>query len=186
MLLYACFLYSFESLAQTLSVAFDNPLMGMLNFMQLWFTSFLFSGLFITIKDIVWPFRVFPYILPLKYAVQAIVYQEFIAKPFQGAEICDPSDAGCLSFPGEQGPEDGWECPGLSGDKVCYGREGWQVLDTMGQSYDLVSSDVQTWENIVIILAIAVVARILYVVLMIKKCNQATSIAELDKSKLSE
>jgi ABC-type multidrug transport system ATPase subunit len=180
MLIYACMMYAFESLAQMLSVAFDNPLMGMLNFMQLWFSSFLFSGLFITIKDIVWPFRVFSYILPFRYAAEALIYQEFIAKPFRGAELCDPSEAGCLSFPDEQGANDGWRCTeDLGSDGVCYGRDGWQVLKTVGQSFDVISADTVTWVNIVILLAIAVGARLVYVVLMLQKSNNASKIVPL-------
>ena len=176
LLIYACLMYAFESLAQMLSVSFSNPLMGMLNFMQLWFSSFLFSGMFIKITDIVWPFRVFSYILPFRYAAQSLVYQEFIAKPFRGAELCDPADTGCLSHSGDTGVNDGWQCPGLSGDAVCYGREGWQVLDTVGQSYEIISSDNTTWMNVGILLAISAVARIIYVVLMLHKSNQASTI----------
>ena len=176
LLIYACLMYAFESLAQMLSVSFSNPLMGMLNFMQLWFSSFLFSGMFIKITDIVWPFRVFSYILPFRYAAQSLVYQEFIAKPFRGAELCDPADTGCLSLSGDTGVNDGWQCPGLSDDAVCYGREGWQVLDTVGQSYEIISSDNTTWMNVGILLAISAVARIIYVVLMLHKSNQASTI----------
>jgi hypothetical protein len=183
MLIYACLMYSYESLAQMLSVVFDNPLMGMMNYMQLWFASFLFSGLFITIKDIVWPFRVFSYILPFKYAAEAMIYQEFIAKPFRGAELCDPSDAGCLSYPGDQGDSDGWKCDGLGADKICYGRAGWQVLDTIGQSYDVISSETVTWVNIVILLAIAVSARLVYVFLMLQKSNITTKLVPREESK---
>ena len=169
-------MYAFESLAQMLSVSFSNPLMGMLNFMQLWFSSFLFSGMFIKTTDIVWPFRVFSYILPFRYAAQSLVYQEFIAKPFRGAELCDPADTGCLSLSGDTGVNDGWQCPGLSGDAVCYGREGWQVLDTVGQSYEIISANDTTWMNVGILLAIATVARVIYVVLMLHKSNQASTI----------
>eukprot|EP00525_Craspedostauros_australis_P003551 CAMPEP_0198112636 /NCGR_PEP_ID=MMETSP1442-20131203/4459_1 /TAXON_ID= /ORGANISM="Craspedostauros australis, Strain CCMP3328" /LENGTH=36 /DNA_ID= /DNA_START= /DNA_END= /DNA_ORIENTATION= len=33
----------FESVAETLSVAFDDPILGMLQFMNFWFGSFLFG-----------------------------------------------------------------------------------------------------------------------------------------------
>ena len=181
LLVYACMMFAFESIAQMLSVAFDNPLMGMLNFMQVWFSSFLFSGLFITIDDIVWPFRVFSYILPFKYAAQALIYQEFVGAPFKGAHLCDPGTPNCLSVPGENGPNQGWMCDNTSGDEVCYGRDGWQVLDTIGSSFDLVSSDTHTGINIAILLGIAVGARLIYVVLMIMKSNNATKIVPASK-----
>ena len=174
--IYACLMLAFESLAQMLSVAYSNPLMGMLSFMQLWFSSFLFSGLYIAISDIVWPFRVFSYILPFRYAIQALVYQEFIAKPFRGADLCDPVDTGCLSHSGDTGANEGWQCPDLYADEVCYGREGWQVLDTINQSFDVISSDNITWVNVGILLAISGVARVIYVLQIIQKCNQASAI----------
>jgi len=179
LLIYACMMFAFESIAQMLSVAFDNPLIGMLNFMQVWFFSFLFSGLFITVGDIVWPFRILSYILPFRYAAQAIIYQEYIAEPFKGARLCDPGTPNCLSFPGDQGADEGWTCGDSADSNVCYGREGWQVLETISSSMDLVNADTNTGINIAILLAIAVGARLMYVVLMVMKANKATTIAEV-------
>jgi len=175
-LVYACMMFAYESIAQMLSVAFDNPLMGMMNFMQVWFSAFLFSGLFITIDDIVWPFRIFSYILPFRYAFEAMSYQEFIAEPFKGASLCDPGTPNCLSFPDEQGANDGWTCGPNQGDAVCYGREGWQVLDTVSSSFDVISADTNTGINIAILIAIAVGARLIYMLQMIMKSNNATQI----------
>ena len=175
-LIYACMLFSFESIAQMLSVAFDNPLMGMLNFMQVWFAAFLFSGFFITIDDIVWPFRILSYILPLRYTAEAVVYQEYIAMPFKGASLCDPGTANCLSFPDEQGPNEGWTCGANSAEMQCYGHEGWQVLRSLGSSVDLVKDDTNTGINIAILIAIAVGARLIYMVQMTLKSNRATMI----------
>ena len=177
LLIYACMMFAYESIAQMLSVAFDNPLMGMLNFMQVWFSAFLFSGLFIKIDDIVWPFRVFSYILPFRYAFEAMTYQEFIAKPFKGASLCDPGTPNCISESGEQAPGDGWICSSTSGDSVCYGHDGWQVLDTVGSSFNVISSDTKTGINIAILLGIAVGARLIYVIMMIQKANKTTQIA---------
>ena len=43
-LMYTLTLWSFEAAAQLFSVAFDNPLLGMLNFMNIWFGGFLFAA----------------------------------------------------------------------------------------------------------------------------------------------
>ena len=44
--------------AQALSVAFMNPLVGILAFVNCWFTSFLFCGFFLPEDDIPWPLKV--------------------------------------------------------------------------------------------------------------------------------
>ncbi len=59
---------------------------------------------------------------------------------------------------------------------MCYGREGWQVLDTVGASFDLVTADTNTGINIAILIAIAVGARLIYMLQMIMKSNNATQI----------
>jgi hypothetical protein len=43
---------------QALSVAFLNPLIGILAFISTWFTSFLFSGFFLPEDDVPWPLKV--------------------------------------------------------------------------------------------------------------------------------
>jgi len=50
-----------------------NVILGMMNYMSLWFSAFLFSGLFVRIPDVIWPFRLFCYILPLGYTSQTFM-----------------------------------------------------------------------------------------------------------------
>lgn len=47
MILYAALMYSFECVAECLSVWFDDPILGMLQYMNFWFGSFLFAGFLI-------------------------------------------------------------------------------------------------------------------------------------------
>lgn len=77
LLLYGLTMYSYESIAQMLSMAFDNPLLGMLQYVNLWFSSFLFCGLFLDIENITWPFRIFSYILPFRYTLRSMAYVEY-------------------------------------------------------------------------------------------------------------
>jgi len=44
----------------------------MLNFLQVWFTSFLFAGVVIPESMVIWPFRIFCYIMPLKWGISSI------------------------------------------------------------------------------------------------------------------
>lgn len=46
--------------SQALSVSFMNPLIGILSFVNCWFTSFLFCGFFLPEDDIPWPLKASP------------------------------------------------------------------------------------------------------------------------------
>ena len=62
----------YGAMAQVYSVQFENPLLGILMFMNLvW--GFFFSGLLIAGHDVIWPFRLFCYILPLKWGLRAMI-----------------------------------------------------------------------------------------------------------------
>jgi hypothetical protein len=53
-----------------------NPLLGMLNFVNFWFTSFLFAGFFAREIDVIWPFKLFVYILPMRWSLAVIIRTE--------------------------------------------------------------------------------------------------------------
>lgn len=78
MLIWAVMMWAYESAAQFVSITSKNGLMGMLCYMQLWFTSMLFcvrlvfkpgimlllltwalQGILIDNNDVPWPFRIF-------------------------------------------------------------------------------------------------------------------------------
>ena len=184
LVIYACVAFAFESIAQVLAVAFDNPLLGMLNYMQLWFASFLFCGIFVKVKDIIWPFRILSYILPLRYGFRSMVYEEFIDSTFTGALLCDPKAntagdadvdaANCMYHSGETGSNDGWVCDNQGG--ACYGREGWQVLESIGNEFDVASAQDRTWSDVSILLGVAMGMKIIYMVIMVVKSRQASTI----------
>ena len=110
-LIYSLTMYAWESVAQLLAVCFNNPLLGMLQYIQLWFASFLFCGIFLAINDITWPFRIFSYVLPYQWAFRSMMYQEFIDQTFSGASPCNPeTDTDCNVALGRTGPNDGWTC----------------------------------------------------------------------------
>jgi hypothetical protein len=75
--LFACVMYVFESLAECLSVWFDDPILGMLQFMNFWFGAFLFGGFLIPLRDLYWPFTLFYYIMPYSY-VRTICLSNFM------------------------------------------------------------------------------------------------------------
>ena len=40
-----------------MAACFKNPLLGIMNFMQFWFSTFLFMGLMVPEENVIWPFR---------------------------------------------------------------------------------------------------------------------------------
>jgi len=74
LLLYAAFMFVFESVAELLSVAFSDPILGMLGFMSFWFCCFLFGGFLISLDDLVWPFKAFYYFMPFGYYLRSTMY----------------------------------------------------------------------------------------------------------------
>jgi len=59
--IWAAAIYVFECAAECFAVLFDDPILGMLQFMNLWFGSFLFAGFLIPFRDMYWPFKVRPW-----------------------------------------------------------------------------------------------------------------------------
>jgi ABC-type multidrug transport system ATPase subunit len=56
--LWSAQIYVFECAAECFAVLFDDPILGMLQFMNLWFGAFLFGGFLIPVRDLFWPFKV--------------------------------------------------------------------------------------------------------------------------------
>eukprot|EP00403_Amphidinium_massartii_P011216 CAMPEP_0178424242 /NCGR_PEP_ID=MMETSP0689_2-20121128/28108_1 /TAXON_ID=160604 /ORGANISM="Amphidinium massartii, Strain CS-259" /LENGTH=649 /DNA_ID=CAMNT_0020045871 /DNA_START=81 /DNA_END=2030 /DNA_ORIENTATION=- len=155
-LLYAAAMYAWEGFAQVLSIAFDNPLVGMMAFMQGWFTGFVFSGWLIPRDDIIWPFRLFSYILPLRYTIRGMVYLEIIDTDY---EPCDGSTP------------------------ICYGRSDWSgyqdggdVLDSLGDIFGSFGSKNTLLEDIVVPLGLAVAFKLIHAVWLNYKTKQASKV----------
>ena len=172
---FAVFIFCFEALAQLLSVVNENPLLGMLNLMQMWFASFLFAGIMIPQEDVIWPFRAFGYISPMKYALRTVVYTEFIDRTFDGAELCDPTtDSNCYYSGSNTGADQGWTCG--ANNEACFGKEGWQVLDQLHRSFDTISSKDEYWISCLFLICFAVVVKIAHFYVATQKANATDTI----------
>mmetsp|Transcript_11266 Transcript_11266/g.14548 ORF Transcript_11266/g.14548 Transcript_11266/m.14548 type:complete len:764 (-) Transcript_11266:453-2744(-) len=175
LIIYSLTMYTYESKAQVFSVLFQNPLLGMLNFVQVWFGSFLFCGIMVPIKDVIWPINIFGYILPLKYGLSSIVYEEFIDQNWKGAETCNPNSNSnenyCFHIKGYNGEHDGYTCGNLisSGD-VCYGAKGWQVLEQLNKLFESLNSDDLFYENVLILSIMVFVLKCIHTYLSISNC----------------
>lgn len=156
-MMYALTLWSFEAAAQLFSITFDNPLMGMLTYMNLWFAGFLFCGIMVRESDVIWPFRAMSYITYLKWAIKNLVYLDFIDATWTGA-VDDSSSS------------TGFSC---NGSELCFGRTGKEVLSSMKATYSAIDSEDKLVENAMILLAIGCAYKLIYVILFVRKSKKA-------------
>ena len=153
---WAACIYACEAVSEVLSVQFDNPLLGMMNFMGFWFSGFLYGGFLIPGKDMIWPLKIFYYILPLKYGVRSMVYAEFI----------DADWSKCKTFADTGAPKG-----------LCFGEDGADILDNLADyGFPSASSSDTVAGDILRCLAIAAVAKVGYFVLLTIKSTQASKV----------
>jgi len=169
MLVYASALWSFEGMAQMLAIA-PNVVIALFNFINIYFAAFLFCGMFVDPKDVIWPVRIFCYILPLGWTLQSYMYAVFDAMPDQpGTFECIPGDVTAVgSVCGAQG----FYCysPDDPIGAVCFGRTGKQILETLSMQFTIFAHDSINCpscyaRNIAIILAFGTVCRFSYMVM---------------------
>jgi len=149
-IMFASLMFVFESVAECLAVWVDDPILGMLNYMNYWFASFLFGGFLIPLRDLYWPFELFYYIMPYSYYVRSSVYEQFAAATF---EPCFERGASAVCTP---------ETDGLA------------VLGELSHVFPLLSTTSQTVKDIGIILAIGAFYKICYIVGV---CYKSTRVA---------
>lgn len=151
--LFAILLFVFESVAEALSVWFDDPIVGMLQFMNFWFGAFLFGGFLIPLRDMYWPFKLFYYAMPYSYYVRSSMYQLFSRSTFEA----------CVNS--------------LEDSAVCVdSTSGLDVLEGLRKVYPLMSTKDNTARDAAIMIAIGLFYKLLYVVGMIFKTRQVTAI----------
>lgn len=118
--------YSFEASAQFFAVAFRNPLIGMMCFINWWFASFLFCGFLVDPEEVIWPLKIFYYIVPFNWGIRGMAHAEFRNAEFSGAEIVDTSIS----------PR-GFICPDVP-QMQCYGKYGEQALTSLGANIKII------------------------------------------------
>jgi len=171
-----CTLMVFDNLAQLLAVAFVNPVIGMLAFLGFWSSSIVFCGLVFRGEDVVWPFRLFYYVMPLKWTFGSAGYDLFMPSDFSGAEICVPgaaityadgTSATCSPV--------GYYCDGMTSSFGCWGRTGTQVLDTLKMSYESLSSTDYRGRDLGVLLAMTAALKLGYIFILMKKVSATDS-----------
>ena len=142
-LLWSAVMYVFECLAEALSVWFEDPILGMLQFMNFWFGAFLFGGFLISEDDLPWPFRAFYYFMPFSYYLRAQMYNLLIDTTWN---FCDPAN-------------------NVNQSPVCVpSTTGEAVLQGIGLSYPVIEATDTYWEDFGVMIAIAIAYKVLYIV----------------------
>jgi len=130
-------LWVYENLGQLLTVIFKNPVIGMLAFLMFWTASIVFCGLVFRGKDVIWPFRLMYYILPLRWVFNGVGWDIYTPESFSGASLCVPgtnytsntlSNLACT--------QTGFYCDDASSSFGCWGSTGSQVLTTLHLTYE--------------------------------------------------
>jgi len=195
-------LWVFETMAQANSVT-ANPLLGMMNQMQTWFMAFLFAGVFLPVDDIIWPFRVFSFILPYRWAFPSTNIAAFsYVDSYSGAHRCEPLPSG-LALEGPlanttvlcngyslDAEGKGFYCgPDVQGQ--CYGRTGKQVIDTLGLTFTtLQSTDSSLGEQfwlyyVLLLLAMVTFWKTIHLVKLVQTTSQGANPLPPDGTKRS-
>ena len=134
-------MWAIERMAMACSLGVPHVLLGLLQFMNMWFSCFLFNGIAVPVGDVTWPFRVFCYVLPYRWAQTAVTFLSMAdAQHWSGAHRCDAATGlavdgptallanATVSFCNPTADDDGhgFYCPSLL-SPACFGRTGKQV-----------------------------------------------------------
>jgi len=124
-LVMAVTLWSFEQASLFFALCFENPVIGMLMALGLWFVNFLFCGAFLQPEFVSWPFRFLCDVVAFRWTLSAMQYLSFHGTTWEGAV-----DSGNSTI----------ACPGAPLGS-CYGVTGDQVLDKLSYMFPVSSED---------------------------------------------
>lgn len=162
LVLYAATFWAFEGLAQLFS-PFPNVLYGLFLFLCIYFTAFLFCGMFVDPEDVIWPIRVFCYFLPLGWSLQSYMYALYHDLPHHsGTMPCTPGEP---LAKGGICTAQGFYCWSESDPTgaVCYGKTGDEILRSLSVQFTIFEDEGHYARNIALIVAFGALCRIGYV-----------------------
>eukprot|EP00526_Cylindrotheca_closterium_P007562 CAMPEP_0113613900 /NCGR_PEP_ID=MMETSP0017_2-20120614/6882_1 /TAXON_ID=2856 /ORGANISM="Cylindrotheca closterium" /LENGTH=680 /DNA_ID=CAMNT_0000523037 /DNA_START=27 /DNA_END=2069 /DNA_ORIENTATION=- /assembly_acc=CAM_ASM_000147 len=159
--LYAISVFVFECLAEVLSVAFFNPLLGMLCFLSIWFTAFLFAGTFLPPDDLSVVIRWLYDAMPLSYTFNAISYHVFSGEAWPSCIPDANAGAVCVDFNQSPGEE---PIP--------------LILESLSKIIPNVSGEDNRVEAMTIILGMALGYKLLYIAIFLYRTSQSTKLQE--------
>lgn len=152
--------FSSVTLYRSLSVWFDDPILGMLNFMNFWFGSFLFGGFLIPLNDMYYPFELFYYIMPFSYYVRSLTYNALADTTF---ETCKDQFASQVCVVDEAG-------------QSVENPSGKLVLQELNKVLPVIENDDTVAKDVFVLLAFGVAYKILFVVGVLYKSTRSSKI----------
>jgi len=162
-LIFAMQLWALECLA-ALNALEANVMVGLMTFIEEWSLFFLFNGITIPTHSVIWPFRVFCYVSPYKWAQPVLTYEFFNSAPmYNDAFQCNVTTQRArhnVSLPVTcQGPPDGegfgYYCSGVAA--ACFGRSGHQILAGINHYFPAIYDVGSDWLGLTGFVAIAVI-----------------------------
>ena len=166
LLLYSANFLVWESMAQCFSIG--HPLVGMLNYVQNWFTSLLFCGFVFRGTEVIWPFRLFYYIMPFQWFFNSAIYNVFSSASYDGTVACNATS--CLLADDCTTCERGFYCPGGGNAALqCWGPDGPNILTSGHVSYEVVTPENHFARNLIILVAQAAVYKFGFILQMAQK-----------------
>lgn len=150
LLIHACMFWTFEGIAQAQALE-PSPLLGLMNYLNIYFMAFLFCGMFVPPSDVIWPFRLFTYILPMQWTMKAFMHAVFASTPaYSGALPCTAGTAIAVTLPGNltrmancisHANRPGYYCPNDPDGYLCFGYSGADILDSLGVKFSIFGSN---------------------------------------------
>jgi len=148
-----------EFTAELCSVAASQAPIGILIYLALWFMQFLFSGMLVQDDDVVWPIKIFCYILPKRYALHSMLYSEYTGSTFEGTQPCNvTTETATFCYSG------GFKCA----TRTCYGRTGTQVLDSLHHIFTLITSENKIALHVSYMIIYLTTAKVLYIIRILR------------------
>ena len=153
LLIWSLPIYLFESIAESIAVWIGDKTVGMIVFLLYWVLSFLFAGIFLREEDMFLPLKVFYYLMPFRYYNQSMTHRIFQGATF---EKCDPI-TNVISA-------------------ICVdSSDGSDVLKALGKVLPVVKNPFPIWRDPIILLAMIIFFKIMYVAGVIFKGNQIST-----------
>lgn len=176
LLVHATMSFCFECLAQCFSTQRD-VIIGMLNFIGIWFAFYLFCGTVVSMDDVLMPLRLYFFVSPLRYALRSLLFTEFIDTVFTGAVKCVAPALRPLCAITSICPmyciRGVFTCPGDPYGIKCFGRDGAEILTTLSVWWypGFISPISSTVADIRILLSMAFALKLAYATRLWSRCN---------------
>lgn len=144
--------YLYETAAELLAALLNNPIIGVMFYLSLWIISFLFSGLFLPVEDLLWPLKLFYYITPFSYYIRSMFYLNYSDAKF---EPCLP----------EENPN----------EPICIADgDSSKILDVLHRILPQFENRNTIMRDMMIPLAMIITLKIIYIVVVMMKGSRAT------------